>query len=83
MIHMEIIDNLFNFIQQGNLFTFFVKVFGIALGGIYLFFTLIMMQQVITLKKVVGVHDKGFLLLFAQIQFLFAIAILLYAVVIL
>ncbi|OGK17067.1 hypothetical protein A2690_04810 [Candidatus Roizmanbacteria bacterium RIFCSPHIGHO2_01_FULL_39_12b] len=80
---MEIIDRVFEFIQSGNLFVFFTKLFGIVLGGLYLFFTLVMVQQVITLKKVVEVHDRGILLLLSQIQFVAAIGILLYAVVIL
>lgn len=80
---MEIIDNIFSFIQNGNLIVFFSKLFGIVVGGLYLFFTLITVQQVTTMKKAVGVHDGGLLLLFAQIQFLAAIAIVLYAIVLL
>ncbi len=80
---MEIFDRAFSFIREGNLITFFTKLFGIVFGGLYLFFTLILVQQVVTLKKVVKINDGGLLLLVAQVQFILAIAILLYAIIIL
>ena len=80
---MGIFNNLFQFIQDGNLLLFFIKLFGIVLSGIYLFFTLILVQQVVTLRKVVIIHNGGYLLLVAQALFVVASALTLYAVALL
>ncbi len=80
---MEIIENVLFFIQNANLLTFFTKIFGIALGGLYLFFVLVLVQQVVSLKRVVVILDRGLLLFIAQIQFVIAVVILLYAIVLL
>lgn len=77
---MEILNDLFRFIQNGNLLLFFIKLFGIVFSGIYLFFTLILTQQVVTLRKVVILHNGRYLLVIAQLQFIAAILLTLYAV---
>ena len=80
---MEIIESVFSFIQSGDLIGFFTKLFGIALGGIYLFFTIIMMYQIMSLKKLVELSDKGVLLILSYFQVIIATVLILYSILVL
>ncbi|OGK15821.1 hypothetical protein A3H80_03250 [Candidatus Roizmanbacteria bacterium RIFCSPLOWO2_02_FULL_37_19] len=76
-------EPLLEFLDAQHLFSFFLKLFGVTLGLLYLFFAVIMIRQVISMKRTVSVKDGGILLIISYIQVSLATVIVFYALFIL
>lgn len=76
-------DILVDFITGDNLLSTFLKLFGIVLGLLYLFFSIIVVQQVRTMKKVVQIEDSGTLTFVSHIQVMLALLVVIFALFIL
>ncbi len=75
--------SLIDFLQSGNLFALFFKLFGVVLGGLYVFFSVIMIRQIKAMQRVVRVRDNGVLRFLSYVQLVAALIILIYALFIL
>jgi hypothetical protein len=76
-------EALLDIFDGENIFGVFLKLFGIVLGLLYLFFSIILLKQVQSMKKVVSVHDSGLLLMMAYMQIGISFVIVAYALFIL
>ena len=76
-------EALTNFLFNTNLVSLFIKLFGVVGGFLYLFFSVIMIRQVDTMKKTVTVNDKGLLVSLTYTQVGLASLVLFYALFIL
>lgn len=76
---MEAIISFF----QGDLLGFFLKLFGIVIGMLYVFFSIIIIKQVNTMKNVVTINDSGLLIMMAYVQLGLALLVVGFALVIL
>lgn len=76
-------EALTNFLFNTNLVSLFIKLFGVVGGFLYLFFSVIMIRQVDTMKKTVTVNDKGLLVILTYTQVGLASLVLFYALFIL
>ena len=75
-------EALIDFIN-GDLVGFFLKLFGIVLGFLYVFFSLIIVKQVRSMEKVVTIQDNGLLMMMAYLQVVLALLVVGFALVIL
>ncbi len=76
-------DSLLNFLQFSNLISFFIKIFGIALSGMYILFTGIVIRQVRIMRKAIEVNDNSLLIVAAYIEFGLSLFVFLYSLLIL
>lgn len=76
-------NSIVNFFNQADIFGIFLKPFGIVLGFLYLFFSIVVLRQVRSMRKTVTFHDRGFLELGSYAQIILATVILVYALFIL
>jgi len=72
-------EPLLDFLKNQSLFSLFLKLFGIVLGLLYLFFSIIMIRQVSSMKRTVSVNDSSLLLIFTYIQVFLAAVIVFFA----
>ena len=68
---------------EGDLIGFFLKLFGIVIGLLYVFFALIVVKQIKTMERVVTLHDNGLLLILGYVQLGLALLVVAFALVIL
>lgn len=66
-------------ISSGSIISLFLKLFGIVIGFLYLFFSLVIVRQTGLMKAVVAVHDAGVLKLLAYLQVILALCIVIFA----
>lgn len=71
---------LLDFLQSGRLLDMFIKLFGLVLGGLYVFFSVIMIRQVEVMGRTIRISNHGVLNFFAYLQLAFSIIILIYAI---
>ena len=76
-------DSFLSIFNSGGLFSFFIKLFGIVLGLLYLFFSVIMFRQIEVMKRTVTVKDQDLLDSGAYLQIMLSALILFYALFIL
>ncbi len=72
-----------DFFTDNNVIALFLKLFGIVLGFLYLFFAWVLIMQIKSLEKTVDIDDDGLLILLARIQLVLAVVIVLFALFIL
>lgn len=77
---MEVLIDLFS---AENLVGTFIKLFGVVFGFLYLFFTIIMVQQVRSMKSVIKFEDGGTLVAVSIVQVILALLVVGYALFIL
>lgn len=75
-------ETLLEFLN-GDLLGFFLKLFGIVVGLLYVFFAFIITRQVRAMERVLTLKDNGLLRLIANIQLILALLVVGYALVIL
>jgi len=68
---------------NGDILGIFIKLFGIVLGILYLFFCIILIRQLSTMRKTLTINDGGILDLVAYVQALLAAFLVFYALFIL
>ncbi|MBP9815620.1 hypothetical protein KBD09_00070 [Candidatus Woesebacteria bacterium] len=68
---------------NGDIFGLFIKLFGVVLGILYMFFCIILIRQLGTMRKTLSINDGGILDLIAYIQALLAAFLVFYALFIL
>ncbi len=68
---------------QGDLLSIFLKLFGIVLGFLYLFFAFIMVKQISAMKHAVTVKDNSLLTFLGYVQVALALLVVAFALVIL
>ena len=71
------------FFSSANVIAIFLKLFGIVMGFLYMFFAWVLIKQIRSLEKTVDIDDDGLLVLLARIQLVLAIVIVLFALFIL
>lgn len=71
------------FFNNTNLLQMFLKLFGIVMAFLYMFFAWVLIKQIQSLEKTVDIHEDGLLILLARIQLVLAIVIVLLALFIL
>ena len=76
-------NNIIEYFNQAGIFGIFLKPFGIVIGMLYLFFAIVTMRQVRSMRKTVSFRDRGFLEMGAYTQIVLAVVILIYALFIL
>jgi hypothetical protein len=74
---------MFDLLLSGDLLGFFIKLFGIVLAILYLFFCIILIRQLDTMRKSLEIGDGGILSIIAYIQALLAAFLVFYALFIL
>lgn len=72
-----------DFFADNNVIGIFLKLFGVVLGFLYLFFAWVLIKQIQSLEKTVDIDDDGLLILLARIQLVLALVIVLFALFIL
>lgn len=72
-------DGLETLFESRFIIGLFIKLFGIVLGLLYLFFSIILVKQVQSMKRTVTVHDGGMLLMTAYVQVGISLIIVAYA----
>lgn len=80
---MNLIQGIIDFVSNGDLISFFLKLFGIALSALFIFLQIITSRQVVTMKKTVQVHDHNILNIVSLLQLIGAVLLFLYALFIL
>lgn len=63
---------LVDFFTETDLLSIFLKLFGIVVGLLYLFFSIIMIKQVQSMKRTVTLDDGGILVFLTYLQVAFA-----------
>jgi len=71
--------NILEFATTGEILSLLIKLFGIVLGLLYLFFSIIMIRQVRSMQRTITIHDRGLLVFAAYTQVFFASVLVLYA----
>lgn len=67
------------FSNPSQVIALFVKLFGIVLGFLYIFYSLIVVRQVMVMKKEVSFNDSGLILTIAYVQLFLAMVIAIFA----
>lgn len=75
--------NFIDFINEADLFSLFLKLFGVVVGALYLFFSVVMVKQVETMKRTITIQDNGLLDIVAYVQVLLSFIALVFALFIL
>lgn len=75
--------NVIEFFNQEHIFGIFLKLFGVVIGFLYLFFSLIILRQIDVMRKTVTFEDGGKLELGAYVQIVLATVIVVFALFIL
>ena len=69
--------------QLSNLIGIGLKVSGIIFSMFYILFALVIIKQVQTMRNVIQLNDKGFLLLVSYVQLLLGLVLLVYCLIVL
>jgi Family of unknown function (DUF5657) len=72
-------ESIIQAISSGSVVGLFLKLFGVVIGFLYLFYALVIVRQVGLMKTVVTIHDGGVLKILAFLQVLLALAIVIFA----
>ena len=75
--------NVIGFFNQQGIFGIFLKLFGVVIGFLYIFFSVIILQQVKIMRQAITFEDKGILELGAYTQIVLAVIIVVFALFIL
>ncbi|KXK09808.1 MAG: hypothetical protein UZ22_OP11002000972 [Microgenomates bacterium OLB23] len=68
---------------SGDLLGIFIKLFGVVLSVLYMFFCIILIRQLASMRKALTINDGGVLDILAYIQALLAAFLVFYALFIL
>ena len=68
-----------DFFLNGDIVGLFIKLFGVIAGILYLFFTIILIRQLDTMRKTLSINDGGILNIMAYIQAILAAFVVFYA----
>lgn len=71
---------IIDFFTESDLLSIFLKLFGIVIGLLYLFFSIIMIKQVESMKRTVTIDDGGLLIFLSYLQVAFAALIVFAAI---
>lgn len=74
---------MIDLLLTGNLLAIFIKLFGVVLSILYMFFCIILIRQLATMRKTLSIHDGGVLDIVAYIQALLAAFLVFYALFVL
>ncbi len=74
---------MIDLLLTGDLLGFFIKLFGIVLSILYMFFCIILIRQLGSMRKTLSINDGGILDIIAYIQALLAAFLVFYALFIL
>jgi hypothetical protein len=74
---------MLDLLLTGDLLGLFIKLFGIVMGILYMFFCIILIRQLSTMRKSLSINDAGILDIIAYIQALLAAFLVFYALFVL
>lgn len=72
-------ESIIQAISSGSVVGLFLKLFGVVIGFLYLFYSIVIVRQVGLMKTVVTIQDGGVLKILAFLQVLLALAIVIFA----
>ena len=75
--------NFLDFFNQQQIFGIFLKLFGVVVTLLYLFFSIVIVRQVKVMRKLITFEDRGVLELGAYTQIVLAAILVVYALIIL
>ncbi len=72
-----------DFLLQGDLVGVFIKLFGVVSSILYMFFAIILIKQLESLRKTLSINDGGIYTIVAYVQALVAAFLVFYALFVL
>jgi hypothetical protein len=72
-------ENVIHLISDGDIISLFIKLFGVVLGFLYLFYSLVIVRQVSVMRHEVAIQDGGLLLMVSYVQVFLALVVLIFA----